>query len=40
MNLLGLSLLRRPWRTAAEVSALPIAVVVAFSLYWMVLGAF
>ena len=32
--------LRRPWRLAAEASALLIAVVVAFPLYWMVLSAF
>lgn len=31
---------RRPWRLAAEASALLIALVVAFPLYWMVLGAF
>ena len=31
---------RRPWRLAAEASALLIAVVVAFPLYWMVLSAF
>ncbi|MCC9703868.1 carbohydrate ABC transporter permease [Streptomyces sp. MNU76] len=31
---------RRPWRLAAEASALVIAVVVAFPLYWMVLSAF
>ncbi len=31
---------KRPWRLAAEVSALVIAVVVAFPLYWMVLSAF
>jgi N,N'-diacetylchitobiose transport system permease protein len=32
--------IRRPWRLAAEASALVIAVVVAFPLYWMVLSAF
>ena len=31
---------RRPWRLAAEVTALAVAVVVAFPLYWMVLSAF
>lgn len=31
--------LRRPGRTAAEAAALVIAAVVAFPLYWMVLGA-
>ncbi|TPQ20297.1 carbohydrate ABC transporter permease [Streptomyces sporangiiformans] len=31
---------RRPWRLAAEASALMIAAVVAFPLYWMVLSAF
>ncbi|MFD3539139.1 carbohydrate ABC transporter permease [Streptomyces sp. NPDC058662] len=31
---------RRPWRLAAEASALAVAVVVAFPLYWMVLSAF
>ncbi|MCX4908315.1 carbohydrate ABC transporter permease [Streptomyces sp. NBC_00878] len=31
---------QRPWRLAAEVSALLIAAVVAFPLYWMVLSAF
>ncbi|REE61087.1 carbohydrate ABC transporter membrane protein 2 (CUT1 family) [Streptomyces sp. 3212.3] len=30
---------RRPWRSAAEASALLIAAVVAFPLYWMVLSA-
>ncbi|WP_405453366.1 carbohydrate ABC transporter permease [Streptomyces achromogenes] len=30
---------RRPWRLAAEVTALLVAAVVAFPLYWMVLGA-
>ncbi|CAM5734011.1 Carbohydrate ABC transporter permease OS=Streptomyces alboniger OX=132473 GN=CP975_08800 PE=3 SV=1 [Streptomyces alboniger] len=39
MNLLRRQL-RRPWRLAAEASALLIAVVVAFPLYWMVLSAF
>ncbi|NDZ91412.1 carbohydrate ABC transporter permease, partial [Streptomyces sp. SID10115] len=39
MNLLR-ARVRRPWRLAAEVSALLIAVVVAFPLYWMVLSAF
>ncbi|GAA2091017.1 carbohydrate ABC transporter permease [Streptomyces albiaxialis] len=34
------SLIQKPWRTAAELSALLIAVVVAFPLYWMVLSAF
>ena len=34
------SLVRKPWRTAAELSAVLIAVVVAFPLYWMVLSAF
>ncbi|MEU1806009.1 carbohydrate ABC transporter permease [Streptomyces sp. NPDC019937] len=33
-------LIRRPWRLAAEVTALAVAVVVAFPLYWMVLSAF
>ncbi|MFG3259172.1 carbohydrate ABC transporter permease [Streptomyces sp. NPDC048172] len=32
--------MQKPWRTAAELSALLIAVVVAFPLYWMVLSAF
>jgi N,N'-diacetylchitobiose transport system permease protein len=32
--------IRRPWRLAAEASALVIAVIVAFPLYWMVLSAF
>ncbi|GGJ18226.1 sugar ABC transporter permease [Streptomyces brasiliensis] len=32
--------LRRPGRTAAEATALVVAVVVAFPLYWMVLSAF
>ncbi|MEV7142248.1 carbohydrate ABC transporter permease [Streptomyces tauricus] len=32
--------MRRPWRLAAEASALLIAAVVAFPLYWMVLSAF
>ena len=36
----SVSLVRRPWRLLAEVSALLIAVVVAFPLYWMVLSAF
>ncbi|MBV2354364.1 carbohydrate ABC transporter permease [Streptomyces sp. J2-1] len=31
---------RRPWRLAAEATALLTAVVVAFPLYWMVLSAF
>ncbi|MFE9899510.1 carbohydrate ABC transporter permease [Streptomyces achromogenes] len=30
---------RRPWRLAAEVTVLLVAAVVAFPLYWMVLGA-
>lgn len=30
----------RPWRFAAEACALLVAVIVAFPLYWMVLGAF
>ncbi|MEV6807627.1 carbohydrate ABC transporter permease [Streptomyces sp. NPDC017248] len=33
------ALLRRPWRTAAEATALLTAAVVAFPLYWMLLGA-
>lgn len=33
-------LVRRPWRLAAELTALVVAVVVAFPLYWMVLSAF
>ncbi|MFF9090622.1 carbohydrate ABC transporter permease [Streptomyces sp. NPDC014991] len=33
-------LVRRPWRLAAEATALLTAVVVAFPLYWMVLSAF
>lgn len=37
MNVLRI---RRPWRLAAEASALVIAVIVAFPLYWMVLSAF
>ncbi|SCG07360.1 carbohydrate ABC transporter membrane protein 2, CUT1 family, partial [Streptomyces sp. MnatMP-M27] len=32
--------IRRPWRLAAEVTALIVAAVVAFPLYWMVLSAF
>lgn len=32
--------IRKPWRLAAEISALLIAVVVAFPLYWMLLSAF
>ena len=32
--------LRRPWRLAAEATALVVAAVVAFPLYWMVLSAF
>ncbi|WP_039988009.1 carbohydrate ABC transporter permease [Streptomyces pseudogriseolus] len=39
MNLLR-RLVRRPGRTAAEVTALLVAAVVAFPLYWMVLSAF
>jgi len=39
VNLLR-GLVARPWRFAAEVSALLIAAVVAFPLYWMVLSAF
>ncbi|MFD4576511.1 carbohydrate ABC transporter permease [Streptomyces sp. NPDC058417] len=31
---------RRPWRAAADAGALLIAALVAFPLYWMVLGAF
>ncbi|MFF9019388.1 carbohydrate ABC transporter permease [Streptomyces eurythermus] len=31
---------RRPWRLAAEATALLVAAVVAFPLYWMLLGAF
>ncbi|MDK1473814.1 carbohydrate ABC transporter permease [Streptomyces sp. 549] len=31
---------RKPWRLAAEASALLVAAVVAFPLYWMVLSAF
>ncbi|WP_309237957.1 carbohydrate ABC transporter permease [Streptomyces albidus (ex Kaewkla and Franco 2022)] len=31
---------RRPWRLAAEASAVVVALVVAFPLYWMVLSAF
>jgi N,N'-diacetylchitobiose transport system permease protein len=31
---------RRPWRLAAEATALLVATVVAFPLYWMLLGAF
>ncbi|WP_030739349.1 carbohydrate ABC transporter permease [Streptomyces sp. NRRL S-31] len=33
------ALLRRPWRLAAEVTALLVAAVVAFPLYWMLLSA-
>ncbi|MBB1242187.1 carbohydrate ABC transporter permease [Streptomyces durbertensis] len=33
-------MIRRPWRLAAEVTALLVAVVVAFPLYWMALSAF
>ncbi|WP_189311794.1 carbohydrate ABC transporter permease [Streptomyces brasiliensis] len=39
MNLVR-GFLRRPGRTAAEATALVVAVVVAFPLYWMVLSAF
>ncbi|MEU1159925.1 carbohydrate ABC transporter permease, partial [Streptomyces sp. NPDC005921] len=39
MNLVR-GFVRRPGRLAAEGAALAIAVVVAFPLYWMVLGAF
>lgn len=31
---------RRPWRLVAEASAVVVALVVAFPLYWMVLSAF
>ncbi|GAB1339420.1 carbohydrate ABC transporter permease [Streptomyces sp. E-15] len=33
------ALVRRPWRLAAEVTALLVAAVVAFPLYWMLLSA-
>ncbi|MBB1252490.1 carbohydrate ABC transporter permease [Streptomyces sp. OF3] len=33
-------MIRRPWRLAAELTALLTAVVVAFPLYWMALSAF
>ncbi|MFF5860318.1 carbohydrate ABC transporter permease [Streptomyces sp. NPDC012751] len=33
------ALLRRPWRLAAEATALLVAAVVAFPLYWMLLSA-
>lgn len=39
MNLLRAGV-RRPWRSVADASALLIAAVVAFPLYWMVLSAF
>lgn len=32
--------IRRPWRLAAEATAVTVALVVAFPLYWMVLSAF
>lgn len=34
------TVIRKPWRLAAEASAVLIAVVVAFPLYWMALSAF
>ncbi|CAL9434547.1 Diacetylchitobiose uptake system permease protein DasC [Streptomyces sp. enrichment culture] len=37
---MNLPRVRRPWRAAAEASALLIAAAVAFPLYWMVLSAF
>jgi len=40
VNLPARARVQRPWRLAAEASALLIAVVVAFPLYWMVLSAF
>lgn len=40
MSLVGGRAVRRPWRLAAEATALLVAAVVAFPLYWMLLGAF
>ncbi|MFD5556495.1 MULTISPECIES: carbohydrate ABC transporter permease [unclassified Streptomyces] len=37
---MGGGLIQRPWRLAAELTALVVAAVVAFPLYWMVLSAF
>ncbi|MBL1104202.1 carbohydrate ABC transporter permease [Streptomyces sp. 5-8] len=37
---LARSWVRRPWRLAAELTALLVAAVVAFPLYWMLLSAF
>ncbi|MFH9088742.1 carbohydrate ABC transporter permease [Streptomyces sp. NPDC017673] len=40
MSLVHGRAVRRPWRLAAEATALLVAAVVAFPLYWMLLGAF